>query len=127
MPSYFSKLRPLTHFAAPNEMIFKVTNHNESHYADWSISQFRVCRVWKQLLVSGNFFLIIFIYSNIQGESISQINHHFHFNTSPDFGVPDTPTMLIRFLLSFRDPVSTDSHNSIVAHCSAGAIGLEHL
>ncbi|KAI9561811.1 hypothetical protein GHT06_012772 [Daphnia sinensis] len=75
----------------------QVTILNESHYADWSISEFRVCR----------------------GES-SRIIRHFHFNTWPDFGVPDPPTTLIRFVRSFRDRVSTDAHKPIVVHCSAG-------
>lgn len=44
---------------------------------------------------------------------------HFHFNTWPDFGVPDPPTTLIRFVRSFRERVSTD-HKPIVVHCSAG-------
>jgi cadherin 5 type 2 (VE-cadherin) len=55
----------------------------------------------------------------IQGES-SRIIRHFHFNTWPDFGVPDPPTTLIRFVRSFRDRVSTDAHKPIVVHCSAG-------
>jgi cadherin 5 type 2 (VE-cadherin) len=58
----------------------------------------------------------MFIYLNIQGES-SRIIRHFHFNTWPDFGVPDPPTTLIRFV---RDRVSTDAHKPIVVHCSAG-------
>jgi len=74
----------------------QVTILNESHYADWSISEFRVCR----------------------GES-SRMIRHFHFNTWPDFGVPDPPTTLIRFVRSFRERVSTD-HKPIVVHCSAG-------
>ena len=61
----------------------------------------------------------MFIYLNIQGES-SRIIRHFHFNTWPDFGVPDPPTTLIRFVRSFRDRVSTDAHKPIVVHCSAG-------
>ena len=74
----------------------QVTILNESHYADWSISEFRVCR----------------------GES-SRIIRHFHFTTWPDFGVPDPPTTLIRFVRCFRDRVPTD-HKPIVVHCSAG-------
>lgn len=54
----------------------------------------------------------------LKGES-SRIIRHFHFNTWPDFGVPDPPTTLIRFVRSFRDRVSTD-HKPIVVHCSAG-------
>lgn len=54
----------------------------------------------------------------LQGES-SRIIRHFHFTTWPDFGVPDPPTTLIRFVRSFRDRVSTD-HKPIVVHCSAG-------
>lgn len=89
---------------------------NESHYADWSISEFRVCRV--SLLFSKDILKCIFISYLIQGES-SRIIRHFHFNTWPDFGVPDPPTTLIRFVRSFRDRVSTD-HKPIVVHCSAG-------
>jgi protein tyrosine phosphatase len=72
------------------------------------------------LLVSEKSFLFLFVcLFLIQGES-SRIIRHFHFNTWPDFGVPDPPTTLIRFVRSFRDRVSTDAHKPIVVHCSAG-------
>merc|ERR1712107_719809 len=44
---------------------------------------------------------------------------HFHFTTWPDFGVPEPPQTLVRFVRAFRDRVSPEQR-PIVAHCSAG-------
>ena len=47
---------------------------------------------------------------------------HFHFTTWPDFGVPDPPQTLVRFVRAFRDrvPPEQDRVRPIVVHCSAG-------
>jgi len=44
---------------------------------------------------------------------------HFHFTTWPDFGVPEPPQSLVRFVRAFRDRIGTDMR-PIIVHCSAG-------
>ncbi|KAG8237365.1 hypothetical protein J437_LFUL017488 [Ladona fulva] len=74
----------------------QLTLLNESFYPDWNISEFRMCR----------------------GDQ-SRIIRHFHFTTWPDFGVPDPPQTLVRFVRAFRERVPPDQR-PIVVHCSAG-------
>jgi len=74
----------------------QVTILNESHMADWNINEFRMMR----------------------GDTVRTIRH-FHFTTWPDFGVPDPPQTLVRFVRAFRDRVSPEQR-PIVVHCSAG-------
>jgi len=47
---------------------------------------------------------------------------HFHFTTWPDFGVPDPPQTLVRFVRAFRDRVPPEQERvrPIIVHCSAG-------
>ncbi|XP_034247190.1 tyrosine-protein phosphatase 10D isoform X1 [Thrips palmi] len=73
-----------------------VTILNDSHYPDWTITEFIMCR----------------------GEQ-SRVMRHFHFTTWPDFGVPNPPQTLVRFVRAFRDRVGPDQR-PIVVHCSAG-------
>ncbi|XP_014224112.1 tyrosine-protein phosphatase 10D isoform X1 [Trichogramma pretiosum] len=73
-----------------------VTVLNETHYQDWSITEF--------MLRKG-------------GES--RVIQHFHFTTWPDFGVPSPPQTLVRFVRAFRERVQPDQR-PIVVHCSAG-------
>ncbi|MCL4127939.1 UNVERIFIED_CONTAM: hypothetical protein GTU68_063770, partial [Idotea baltica] len=73
-----------------------VTILNESHYPDWTISEFRCCK-----------------------DDVCRIIRHFHFTTWPDFGVPDPPQTLVRFVRAFRERVGPDQ-KPIVVHCSAG-------
>ncbi|XP_053210085.1 LOW QUALITY PROTEIN: tyrosine-protein phosphatase 10D-like [Panonychus citri] len=75
----------------------QVTVLNESQYPDWTISEFKVMR----------------------GDQ-SRIVRHFHFTTWPDFGVPEPPITLVKFVRSFRERVLPDSNKPIVVHCSAG-------
>ncbi|RWS29718.1 tyrosine-protein phosphatase 10D-like protein [Leptotrombidium deliense] len=75
----------------------QVTVLNESQYADWTISEFKVMR----------------------GDQ-SRIVRHFHFTTWPDFGVPEPPITLVKFVRAFRDRVLPDSNKPIIVHCSAG-------
>jgi len=49
----------------------------------------------------------------------SRIMRHFHFTTWPDFGVPEPPQSLVRFVRAFRDVIGTDMR-PIIVHCSAG-------
>lgn len=51
--------------------------------------------------------------------SDQRIVRHFHFTTWPDFGVPNPPQTLVRFVRAFRDRVGSDQR-PIVVHCSAG-------
>ncbi|XP_028968340.1 tyrosine-protein phosphatase 10D [Galendromus occidentalis] len=74
----------------------QVTILTESQYPDWTISEFKVSR----------------------GDQ-SRIVRHFHFTTWPDFGVPDPPQTLVRFVRTFRERVIPDN-KPIVVHCSAG-------
>lgn len=48
-----------------------------------------------------------------------RIIRHFHFTTWPDFGVPNPPQTLVRFVRAFRERVGPDQR-PIVVHCSAG-------
>ncbi|XP_017061730.1 tyrosine-protein phosphatase 10D isoform X2 [Drosophila ficusphila] len=68
----------------------------DTHFHDWSISEFMVSR-------------------NCE----SRIMRHFHFTTWPDFGVPEPPQSLVRFVRAFRDVIGTDMR-PIIVHCSAG-------
>ncbi|XP_050434871.1 tyrosine-protein phosphatase 10D-like isoform X2 [Adelges cooleyi] len=85
-----------------------VTLLNDSHYADYVITEFMVCR-------------------NDQ----KRVIRHFHFTTWPDFGVPSPPQTLCRFVRAFRDRISTPTGMNaaeqssqhrwpIIVHCSAG-------
>ncbi|KAK8376280.1 hypothetical protein O3P69_008762 [Scylla paramamosain] len=74
----------------------QVTILNESHFPDWNVTEFRVCK--------GDVFRVV---------------RHFHFTTWPDFGVPDPPQTLVRFVRAFRERVSPDQ-KPVVVHCSAG-------
>ncbi|GFQ75373.1 tyrosine-protein phosphatase 10D [Trichonephila clavata] len=66
-----------------------------------------------------------------QGDQ-SRIIRHFHFTTWPDFGVPDPPQTLVKFVRAFRDRILPDN-KPIVVHCSAGVgrsgtfIALDHI
>ncbi|KAJ8675823.1 hypothetical protein QAD02_011609 [Eretmocerus hayati] len=73
-----------------------VTILNETHYSDWSITEFMIRR----------------------GDS-KRVIQHFHFTTWPDFGVPSPPQTLARFVRAFRERVQPDQR-PIVVHCSAG-------
>lgn len=44
---------------------------------------------------------------------------HFHFTTWPDFGVPNPPQTLVRFVRAFRERIGPETR-PIVVHCSAG-------
>ncbi|XP_049810526.1 tyrosine-protein phosphatase 10D isoform X2 [Schistocerca nitens] len=69
---------------------------NDSHYPDWSVTEFMMCR-----------------------GDVSRVIRHFHFTTWPDFGVPSPPQTLVRFVRAFRERVGPDQR-PIVVHCSAG-------
>ncbi|XP_076647850.1 protein tyrosine phosphatase 10D isoform X5 [Halictus rubicundus] len=73
-----------------------VTILNETHYPDWSITEFMLCR-----------------------GDVNRVIQHFHFTTWPDFGVPSPPQTLARFVRAFREKVRSDQR-PIVVHCSAG-------
>jgi cadherin 5 type 2 (VE-cadherin) len=74
----------------------QVTILNESHFPDWNVSEFRMMR----------------------GDTVRTIRH-FHFTTWPDFGVPEPPQTLVRFVRAFRERV-TPEQRPVVVHCSAG-------
>ncbi|XP_068211169.1 tyrosine-protein phosphatase 10D-like isoform X2 [Palaemon carinicauda] len=73
-----------------------VTIINERHFRDWNVSEFNVCK--------GDVYRVV---------------RHFHFTTWPDFGVPEPPQTLVRFVRAFRERVGSDQ-KPIVVHCSAG-------
>ncbi|CAH0385398.1 unnamed protein product [Bemisia tabaci] len=73
-----------------------VTMLNDTHYPDWIVTEFIMCR----------------------GDQ-KRIIRHFHFTTWPDFGVPSPPQTLIRFVRAFRERIGPDQR-PIVVHCSAG-------
>jgi tyrosine-protein phosphatase non-receptor type 1 len=46
---------------------------------------------------------------------------HFHFTTWPDFGVPESPTAFLNFLMVVRESgVLNQNVGPPVVHCSAG-------
>ena len=57
----------------------------------------------------------------VQGDT-RRLMKHFHFTTWPDFGVPDPPQTLVRFVRAFRERVQPEQERvrPIVVHCSAG-------
>ncbi|XP_026462528.1 tyrosine-protein phosphatase 10D-like [Ctenocephalides felis] len=73
-----------------------VTILNDSHYLDWSVTEFMMTR----------------------GET-QRVMKHFHFTTWPDFGVPSPPQTLVRFARAFRERVGPEQR-PVVVHCSAG-------
>lgn len=75
----------------------QVTMLNECQYQDWTITELKVSR-----------------------EDTSRIVRHFHFTTWPDFGVPEPPSTLVKFVRAFREKVHPSSSHPIIAHCSAG-------
>ncbi|KAG8193889.1 hypothetical protein JTE90_011449 [Oedothorax gibbosus] len=75
----------------------QVTMLNEAQYAHWTISEFKVAR-------------------NDQ----SRVVRHFHFTTWPDFGVPEPPQVLVKFVRTFRERMGAPDSKPIVVHCSAG-------
>ena len=54
----------------------------------------------------------------MRGDTVRTIRH-FHFTTWPDFGVPEPPQTLVRFVRAFRERV-TPEQRPVVVHCSAG-------
>lgn len=75
----------------------QVTLMNECQYPDWTISELKVCR-----------------------GDVTRMVRHFHFTTWPDFGVPEPPSTLVKFVKAFREKVHPSSSHPIIAHCSAG-------
>lgn len=73
----------------------EVTALTESRYPDWTVSEFLVSRGGEQRRVQ-----------------------HWHFTTWPDFGVPEPPTALLRFVRAFR--AAAGASRPVVVHCSAG-------
>jgi len=46
---------------------------------------------------------------------------HFHYTTWPDFGVPESPTAFLNFLMVVRESGALDQNvGPPVVHCSAG-------
>lgn len=75
----------------------QVTLISECQYSDWTITELKVSR-----------------------DDTSRIVRHFHFTTWPDFGVPEPPSTLVKFVRAFREKVHPSSSHPIIAHCSAG-------
>jgi len=75
----------------------QVTLLNESQYSNWTISEFK-----------------------IQRGDVNRTIKHFYFTSWPDFGVPEPPSLLTRFVRTFRERVPPDSNRPITTHCSAG-------
>lgn len=75
----------------------QVTLLNESQYPDWTVTELKVSR-----------------------NDSSRIVRHFHFTTWPDFGVPEPPSTLVKFVRAFREKVHPSGNHPIIAHCSAG-------
>lgn len=54
----------------------------------------------------------------MRGDTVRTIKH-FHFTTWPDFGVPEPPQTLVRFVRAYRERISPEMR-PVVVHCSAG-------
>ncbi|XP_076078559.1 tyrosine-protein phosphatase 10D-like isoform X4 [Mytilus galloprovincialis] len=82
---------------------------NETKFPSWTVTEFRIAL----------------------GDLTRQVRH-FHFTAWPDFGVPDKPQTLIRFVRIVREKLIREC-GPIVVHCSAGVgrsgtfIGLDRL
>jgi protein tyrosine phosphatase len=76
----------------------QVTLLNETALAHWTVSEFRLARA----------------------DQPQRLIRHFHFTSWPDFGVPEPPHVLVRFVRCFRERVSLDPNRPVVVHCSAG-------
>ncbi|CAH1799924.1 unnamed protein product [Owenia fusiformis] len=71
---------------------------NETHCTEWTISEFKISL----------------------GATSRNIKH-FHYTAWPDFGVPQRPQSLIKFVRIVREKLlSTNIEGPIVVHCSAG-------
>lgn len=55
------------------------------------------------------------LFSLLQGDLTRQVRH-FHFTAWPDFGVPDKPQTLIRFVRIVREKLIREC-GPIVVHC----------
>jgi cadherin 5 type 2 (VE-cadherin) len=64
-------------------------------------------------------YILITLKFNLKGDQ-SRIVRHFHFTTWPDFGVPEPPKTLVKFVRAFRERCSPDNNKPIIVHCSAG-------
>ncbi len=64
-------------------------------------------------------YILITLKFNLKGDQ-SRIVRHFHFTTWPDFGVPEPPKTLAKFVRAFRERCSPDNNKPIIVHCSAG-------
>jgi receptor-type tyrosine-protein phosphatase beta len=91
----------------------KVTLLNDSHYPDWIVTEFMMQRVRKAIEFVHQIFIL-----SVQGE-VQRVLRHFHFTTWPDFGVPNPPQTLARFVRAFRERIGPETR-PIVVHCSAG-------
>lgn len=74
--------------------------------------------MFRLILINFFYHCLFSFFCIIQG-SEQRIVRHFHFTTWPDFGVPNPPQTLVRFVRAFRDRIGTDQR-PIVVHCSAG-------
>ena len=63
-------------------------------------------------------FKYLLTFCNIPGDTVRTIRH-FHFTTWPDFGVPEPPQTLVRFVRAYRERVTAEQR-PVVVHCSAG-------
>ena len=62
--------------------------------------------------------IYLLTFCNIPGDTVRTIRH-FHFTTWPDFGVPEPPQTLVRFVRAYRERVTAEQR-PVVVHCSAG-------
>ncbi|XP_064610244.1 tyrosine-protein phosphatase 10D-like isoform X2 [Liolophura sinensis] len=69
---------------------------NETKFPDWTITEFRVSL----------------------GDNSRKVRH-FHYTAWPDFGVPDRPLSLVKFVTTVREKMIPEGGPQIV-HCSAG-------
>lgn len=79
-----------------------VCNVGENHLVDYTIRQFTVQRVQTESTMSSK-------------RNITQ----YHFTSWPDFGVPKSPSGILKFLRKIKHSSPT-GYGPIVVHCSAG-------
>ena len=96
---------------------------NETKCPEWTVTEFRISEVIIDDTVSSFYMLTKNSYylfnlvcsSSVQGEHARNIKH-FHYTVWPDFGTPEKPQSLIKFVRLVRGKLHPEAGPSVV-HC----------
>ena len=72
-------------------------------------------KIFNALCFFFTFWKLLTFFLCFKGD-VKRVIRHFHFTTWPDFGVPNPPQTLIRFVRAFRERISPEQR-PIVVHC----------